>query len=365
MKDNTDKKKIVVSFSAIDPYVESNIIKPTIKVVRGQSYLEFGERNNYPNYIHNLYSSAPTLGSIINSIVDYGSGDEVKTKDVVFFRTDKDARDFVRKALYDLAIYGGCYLNVLRNKLGQVCKLEVLDYRNVRTDEDNDWFWYSKDFKSDKTYGRIKTHAYEAFDKESVAPSSVYYIKINDRQPYSLPMWQQAVIPSEIEKATNEFSLNEINNGLMSNVIITLLNGIPTDEMKEEIEEAIEEKFSGFQNSGRPLLFFGNDKEHGLQVDKIDSDNFADKYEKLTERCKQQIFTAFRCNANLCGVPTASGFSNEEYQSSYQLFYKTVVLPLQRSLTDALEDIAGKDLVEIIPFALDFGEKREIKDEVV
>ena len=54
------------SFAAIDPYIETNIVLPTERLVSGKDLMEWGTRNAYPDYLLDLYNNVPTLRSIIN-----------------------------------------------------------------------------------------------------------------------------------------------------------------------------------------------------------------------------------------------------------------------------------------------------------
>ena len=83
-------------------------------------------------------------------------------------------------------------------------------------------------------------------------------------------------------------------------------------------------------------------------------DDFGDRYKALSERSRQQLFTAFRANPNLFGIPTeGNGFANEQYEESYKLYNRTVVRPLQKRLCDAYDKIFGVEgLISIKPFSL-------------
>ena len=355
--DNKDtKKSLNVQLSALFPFEESNLITGEEKEIRGQDYIQFGTDNKYPQYIFDLYETVPTLGSIINSVVDYAAGDGVEVKDHILFGSEAKTTDFLRNIFLDLAVYGGCYINVLRSKLGNVARLAVLDYRHVRSDKDNKLFYYSPDFTK-KSYGRCKYTCLPAFDPENKTQvSSIYYIKTHSKGTYARPIWAQAQVACELEKVINEFSLNEVNNGFASNVVINMNNGRPTDEVQKEIVDMFTEKYTGYQNAARPVVTFNEDKDHAPTIDKLNVDNFNERYAATQERAKQQILTAWRCNGNLVGIPTAQGFNSEEYQSSYNLFYKTVVKPIQNRALIALEEITGKpDGITINPFTIDFG----------
>ena len=133
--------------------------------------------------------------------------------------------------------------------------------------------------------------------------------------------------------------------------IINFNNGVPTDEQKDEIEQAINDKFTGSENAGRFLLSFNDNKENQTTIARLATDNYADRYNSLEKTVRQSIFTAFRANPNLFGIPTENlGFSNEEYESAFELFNRTMVKPVQRMITRIFERI-GKP-VSITQFTL-------------
>lgn len=141
----------------------------------------------------------------------------------------------------------------------------------------------------------------------------------------------------------------------MSNLIINFNNGQPNDEQKEEIERDINEKFSGYQNAARILINYNDSAENATTVERLNSDDFDAKYESLAKRSRTQIFTAFRANPNLFGIPNENnGFSKEEYDSSFNLYNRTAVKPLQASLIDSFDKIFGvKGSLTIEPFNLE------------
>jgi len=86
-------------------------------------------------------------------------------------------------------------------------------------------------------------------------------------------------------------------------------------------------------------------------------ENFGERYEALSKHIRQQIFTAFRANPNLFGIPTENlGFSQEEYQSAFKLYNRTMVRPIQRKICDAFDYIFGQPgMLTITPFSLEDG----------
>ena len=340
-------------FSALNPYIQDNIVKPTESLIRGQEYVSWGDNNQYPMYLNGLYESVPTLQTLINGTADYVCGNDTATKLTI---PQAKLKSIIRAMALQYTLYGGYYINVLRNKLGQVADIVVLDARKVRTNDDNTTFWYSNDFANNKSYGRIKAFRLPRFDKEANDPSSIYYTKSDSFKVYPKPIYASAVVACEIERQIDKYQLNNIENGLASNVIINFNNGIPTDEMKEEIERNLNDKFAGADNAGRFMVSFNESKETEVTVTPINVDNFNDKYNAIAQRSRQQIFTSFRANPNLFGINTENnGFSQENFKDAFELFNTTVILPIQSTITSAIDDIFGlEDAVTIEPFAIKF-----------
>lgn len=352
------EKKVNLMFSALDPYIETNIVLPTEKEIRGCDWIEWGERNIYPKYIFDLYQTVPSLHSIISSVVDYVKGNEVKSN--IIGLSDVEASELVEAIALQYCIYGNCALNVLRNRLGKVARVDVLDMKNVRSNRKNEIFYYSEDFNS-KSYGRIKHVALPKFDETKTQNTSIHLIKANKFTTYAQPLYGASLTSCEVEKHINEYQLNEITNGFASNVMISFTNGTPTDEVREEIEDMINDKFSGYQNAGRPIISFSQDKEHAPEVLKLDVENFSDKYNATSTRAREEIFASWRINKNLVGISTDNiGFSKEEFNQTFALANKTVIQPIQKKIVQAISFIYGvDDAIVIEPFSLDIEETQE------
>ena len=353
MKNKIENKTIKLSFAANSyPYIENNIIKPIEKEIRGKDMISFGENNDYPNYLYSLFNDTATLKSVINGTVDYVCGDEIKSN--VTSMSDAEMSEFIRQLAFDIVVYGGAAVNVLRNRIGGIAQAINIDYRNIRSDKENTKFYYCEDFG--KKYARTdKCTVYPKFDKDATnVPSSILYFKTTKFTTYPTPLWSAATIAAEIDKKINEYHLNSIDNGFAASAIINLCNGIPDDETKKDIEEAFNEKFTGSANAGRVIINYAPDKEHLATIEQFQTDDFDKKYEALSKRVKQEIFTAFRCTPTLCGIPTENnGFSEERYDEQFKIFNRTMVKPIQLKCKAIVEKIFGENAVEITPFTLE------------
>ena len=359
-----------LSFAAIDPYIQEQISVPTERKMHGRDVITWGERNDYPDYILGLVENVPTLDSVIAGCVDYIVGDaqalavRIGDLDAGIMNTSGDtirmqAEDVAR----DLETFGGFALQVIRGNGGGIAGIYHLPMQFVRTNKDCTVFYYSEEWTK-----RSEVVVYPAFiadlgekwatltdEERDRNASSVFYYKSRRGRVYPRPPFAAAVRGCEMEKNIDIFHLSALENGFTSSAIVNFNNGVPADEVKEEIEGDFNEKFSGSSNAGRIGFSWNKNKDSATTIEEFKVEDFGEKYNSLAKRARQEIFTSFRANPNLFGIPTESlGFSSEEYKSSFRLFNRTVVRPAQRAICDAYDAILGEHgVLTITPFSLD------------
>ena len=172
-------------------------------------------------------------------------------------------------------------------------------------------------------------------------------------QAYPAPLYCAAVKACELERGITDYHVNALENAFTGSLVINFNSGVPTDEVKEEIERAFTEKFSGSQNGGRIAFSWNPNRESATTFQSVKVEDFGARYDALSKWARQQIFTAFQAVPALFGLMTeTTGFSEQEFQQAFRLYNKTRVLPVQRRITDALELIFGAGVVTITPFSL-------------
>lgn len=353
-----ENKKIQVAFAATNKEWDE-VIPQLVETDSVKDYVLYGKDNQYPEYLYGLYNDVSSLKTIIEGTADYVIGDAVKCNIKGFetqINTKGDTlRELVRLCARDYLLYGGYAIQIIRNKVGDVRELYYMDFRYIRSSKKNDMFWYSEDFSKKYVRGN-KTVVYPKFipDARKVA-SSILYVTNNKSTTYPIPRYSGAVKACEMERAIDTYQLSSIENGFGGSYIINFLNGIPTDEVKAEIEKNVNEKFCGASNAGRVLINFANSHENATTLEKLDTTDFGDKYKAAAERAKSQIFTAFRAIPQLFGdMSAATGFNSQEFTESFKVFNRTVCKPIQQTICDSIDRIFGTDnSVNITPFSLE------------
>ena len=332
--------------------------------------MEWGTRNSYPDYLLDLYNNVPTLRAIINGNIDFIAGDDVSILPLTQHLQDgimNNRGDHIREQIKDISkdyeIYGGFALQIIRNLIGEVAEVYYIDMRFLRTNKEGNVFYYCEDWSKSVRKDVIVYPAFmpnlnwDALDDEARNrnASSILYVKNVHSQVYPAPLYAASIKACEIERLIDDFHLSDINNHFVSSAIINFNNGIPDDDVKEQIEREFTEKFCGASNGGRTAFSWNPNKESATDIVEFEVKDFGERYKSLSDHSKQQIFTAFRANPNLFGIPTeGNGFANEQYAESFKLYNRTQIKPVQRMIADAYDKIYGQPKVlTIVPFSMD------------
>ena len=156
--------------------------QPEYRERKGAGYIEFGEFNDYPDYLLDLYNKSAKHNAIVRGKVNYIIGNGWKSQE-----EDPAAQAFIdapnryetlaeltRKVSIDIELFGGAYLSVVWSTLGgQLASVSHVDYTRVRTSSDNTSYWYKEDWQDRKSKPRV----IPAFNTQQREGEQILYIK--------------------------------------------------------------------------------------------------------------------------------------------------------------------------------------------
>lgn len=329
--------------------------------VKNCSYVKWGEENNFPQYIWELYTNSSLMASIVDTMKDYvlGNGIETNYPMTVVNRKHETFETLIEKIVIDYILFGGFAIQVIRNKAGNIAEIYWLDFRYIRVDEDEEKVYYSKEWNK----GRKTPVVYDAYEENT--PNSVFYYKGRlSRSCYPQPDYISALKSLEISTQIPDYHLNNLLNGFNPSVLINFNNGSNlSEDVMDEIEERVQEKFCGTDNAGRILLSFNDDKEHSTEMERLPSDGLIDQYNSLAENVRTDILTAFRINKLLLGDGSEStGFNKQAYLESFALYNKTVIQPIQKEIEGVINNLFGEGSLHFDKFEIDWGKTGSDED---
>lgn len=313
---------------------------PVLKETKmtGKKWLGYGEDNKYPDYLFNLYQNSTILQSIINGIVDYTIGQGVGC-DFLSMKVNEDGdtwEDLLKNIILDEMVTGGWAVNILRDHNDVISEIYWLNVSHVRLSEDGKIAYYDENISG---WGS-KPKEVEVFDLNKKQKNSIFYYKGSSRGVYPIPRWSGAIKAVETSCEISNYHLNSILNNFSPSALISFNNGVPDKATQEAIEKKINKKFVGSDNVNRFILSFSENGENATTVQTLDSDSADQKFHTLKDSITQEIFIAFRATPALFGMnPENTGFSKTEFLESFQLFYKTMIEPIQKSLNKSFGKI--------------------------
>ena len=333
------------------------IPKLVCQSAKNAPYIKYGANNDFPDYIFELYNNSSQFNSIVETMKNYILGNGVSSNFhlKIVNRKGDSFENFIEKLIYDYLIFAGFSFQITRNKLGNISELNWIDMRNVRTNEDEDKIYYSTEWNK----GRRVPKVYDRFTIGSQFPTSIFYYKgRRTRDVYPTPMYLAALTSLEISTQIPEYHLNNLTNGFHPSAIVNFCNGSNlSEDVMDEIEDSIKEKFTGVKNASKILLSFNDDMAHRTTIERLPDDGHVDIYNTLKDSVEKDIYTAFRINKLLMGNgEDSTGFNKQSYIESFALYQKTVIQPIQTEIEQVINGVLGEGALHFDEFTIDWSE---------
>ena len=332
------------------------IPKLVCQSAKNAPYVKYGANNDFPDYIFELYNNSSQFNSIVETMKNYilGNGISSNFHLKIVNRKGDSFENFIEKLIYDYLIFAGFSFQITRNKLGNISEINWIDMRNVRTNEDEDKIYYSTEWNK----GRRVPKVYDRFTIGSQFPTSIFYYKgRRTRDVYPTPMYLAALTSLEISTQIPEYHLNNLTNGFHPSAIVNFCNGSNlSEDVMDEIEDSIKEKFTGVKNASKILLSFNDDMAHRTTIERLPDDGHVDIYNTLKDSVEKDIYTAFRINKLLMGNgEDSTGFNKQAYIESFALYQKTVIQPIQNEIEQVINGVLGEGALHFDEFTIDWG----------
>ena len=339
--------------------------------------INWGLDNFYPYFLNFLYQSSAIQSGIINSKVHYTTSGGLnyegldKEKFDAFFKngnSDYNLDEIAEQMSKDLELSNMfCLKGVWSLDKSKCDKLEVIDFEKVRyrLDDDmiavcNDWsdidenpFKIICPFDSSDRSKREFYLIYQEKGKQSIynnnntskgmrGLSNSSVSKIN-KSTYPQPPYAGGLTSILTDVKINKYTLNEISNGFSTGTIISLNNGIPTDDKeKRAIEKDIQDNASGEENAGGTMILYSNGKENSAEVISLSGNDLKDRYLALSQDNRNNIILAHSVTTPiLFGIKTEGSLGNAtELEIGYKIMKANYFKYKQRAILQALNHIA-------------------------
>lgn len=327
---------------------------PSIIEQKNKDWVQYGDDNNYYQYLIDLYHGSPTNNACIKGIADqiYGLGLEITSTSrnlpgYIEFKTMFGADD-LRAIIMDLKMLGQASFQLIKSKdKKKYVKAKHFPQQTLRPAKCNDKgeiekYYYYPDWvniKRGTVPTEIRAWGYDESSNECILTIKPY----STGSFYFAPVdYQGGTQYANLEAEISNFHINNIMNGLAPSMLINFNNGQPPAEVKDTVEAQIKSKFGGSSNAGRFIISWNDGKDSSADITPVQLSDAHNQYQFLSSESMQKIMVAHRVvSPLLLGIKDGTGFGNnaDELKSASILFDNVVIRPFQRLVIDAVTKV--------------------------
>jgi len=339
-------------------------LQPVFTEKKSKGYVEFGELNNYPEYLLSLYNESPKHGAIVKSKSTYifGSGFENKGK---ANSRGESWNDILKKCVKDDELFRGYYLQVIWNRIGQISEVYHIDFSKVRVSKDLSCFYVKNDWKDWKE----KPREYPQFSTQNPTGSQIYYKREYNptSEIYPLPSYFQGLNYIESDIEVSRHILGNAKQGFVGSTLINLNNGDPiNEEHKGEVEKGLLKKFTG-DSGKRVVIMFNKSKENSADIQSLGTTMLTkEDFTNINSLIQQEIFASHQITSpSLFGIKTEGQLgSRTEIRDAYEIFNNTYVAERQDEFNQVFTDfrnlkgeVGEFNIIPLEPLKFEFTEQ--------
>jgi len=330
---------------------------------KGKGWIEFGEENNYPNYLLSLYNESPKHGAIIKGKCNYIYGKGFENPGVANQRF-QSFNKILKRCIADDEMYGGYYLQIIWDRLRRVSDIYHIEYHKVRANKDLSKFYVKNDWKD----SREKEREYDAFSQSNPLGSQILFVRQYNAASdvYPLPAYFQALNYIESDIEVSRHILGNAKQGFVGSTLINLNNGDPVgEENKGDVEKALLKKFTGADGK-RVVLMFNKSKENSADIVPLGPTMLTkEDFTNINNLIQQEIFAGHGVTSPmLFGIKTEGQLGGRsEIMEAYEIFNNTYVNERQQEheqLFTKLRNLKGEQgefkIIPVEPLKFEFSE---------
>jgi len=313
-------------------------LQPVFTEKKNKGYVEFGEVNNYPEYLLSLYNESPKHGAIVKgkSTYIFGRGFEDKGK---ANSRGESWNDILKKCVKDDELFRGYYLQIIWNRAKQISEVYHIDFSKVRVSKDLSSFYIKNDWLDWKE----KPREYPQFNVNEPYGSQIYYKREYNPTSsiYPLPSYFQGLNYIESDIEVSRHILGNAKQGFVGSTLINLNNGDPiNEEHKGEVEKGLLRKFTG-DSGKRVVIMFNKSKENSADIQNLGTTMLTkEDFTNINNLIQQEIFASHQITSpSLFGIKTEGQLGGRtEIRDAYEIFNNTYVQERQEEFNNIFTD---------------------------
>ena len=309
--------------------------KPEVVEDKRNDWVNYGDDNNYFQWLIERFENSPTNNAIINNISRLIVGRGLYAKDANK-RPNEYAQammlfspECVKMLAKDFKLFGQAALQVIYSKNGKkIVKVEHMPVNLLRPekcnkDGDIEAYYYSDNWEDPRKFEPQRIDAFGFGGKIEILYIKDYAV---GKKYFGDVDYRGALAYTVLEEEIAEYLINEVQNGFSGTKVVNFNNGVPTEEQQDIISRKVLNKLTGSRGQ-KVIVAFNNNAESKTTVDDIPLNDAPEHYEYLSKEAEQKILIGHNVTSPmLVGVVTDNqGFSSnaDEIEVAAKYFYNS------------------------------------------
>jgi hypothetical protein len=325
---------------------------PVITESKNKDFVEYGEDNNYFQYLIDRFLYSNTNHAIITGVSNmiYGKGldatDSNRKPNEYAQMISIVKKDCLRKVALERKLLGMAAMQIIYLN-GKVKSVEHFPMHTLRAEKCNDkgeieaWFYHHDwaNYRKGDVLKRIP-----AFGFGNGREVELYIIKpyISGYHYYTPIDYSGALPYAMLEQEISDYLINDVMNGFSGTKVINFNNNIPPEEKRQEVANDVKRKLTGSKGD-KVIVSFNASAENKTTVDDIPLNDAPAHYEYLAKECFEKLIVGHRVTSPmLLGIrDTGGGLGNnaDEIETATRLFDNIVIRPYQLEIIEAIDEI--------------------------
>lgn len=330
----------------------SKYTQPEIVENTRNAWVEYGEDNDYYEWLMCRYRNSTTNNAIINNMARLIYGKGIDARDASRKPNDYAqmkmlfSNDTLRKCALEVKLFGGYALQIIyskdRKRVAKVEHLPIYLTRPEKCDENGDinGYYYSDNWEDTKKF----VPKYIPSFGSSNEPLEILVIGQYSvgRKYFHRVDYEGCLDYCVLEEKISEFLINDVTNSFSGTKVINFNNGKGTPEQQQEQVNKVKGKLTG-STGDKVIISFNDNPESKTTIDDVPLDNAPEHYSYLATEARNKILAGHTVTSPmLVGIsPDGQGFSSnaDEINTGALYFYNTAIKPLQELLIEGLEKV--------------------------
>ena len=322
---------------------------------RGFNFVFFGEENNYPQILNQLYISSPMHQACCNFKKYSAIGNGYEWKDYLTlsvaekivlkqFETQNSFKKSMRKLTLDYIKHGRAIVMLRYDKTyKKIMDFKVIDPENIRNNHVGLFnnkptsYFYSRDWTLNNAQMQLKPYSPSNTDEYQILELRN---EVGGFRAYGMPDWISSANWQKVGADIALLHKSAIENGIQPSVIYKYPYIMSPDE-RVQWENGMRKNAKGAKNYGRAMKIESQGKDMQPDVDIVNTTDNHALFEQTSKEYKEEVAISHNINPALMGVRVAGSLgATEEIEFSAEQFKKLWVIENRETIEDFLNEIA-------------------------